>query len=525
MKKIKRVLISLSDKSNLTELAACLKKFNVEFLSTGGTAKALVKQGIDVFPVDDYISFPEIMGGRLKTFHPKIHGGILGRRSIDNEVMAEHGILEIDLVVVNLYPFKKTIETQGVTFADAVANVDIGGVAMLRGAAKNHNDVAVLCDPNDYKDVIDKLNANNCSLDFATRMELATKAFSYTANYDGIISNYFGKIDPNTKNINNLFPPKFSFQYTKSKDDMRYGENPHQKAALYVDDDHKGLSIVQAQLLQGKQLSYNNIADADTALECVNALIEPSCVIVKHANPCGVASNVNIRQAYVNAFACDPTSAFGGIIAFNRKVDTHTILEILKRQFVEIIIAPSITDEALLEVSKKKNVRILITENNKCDVSDNELDFKKVRGGLLVQELDNKTVTLDDVEIVTKLQPNKSQLEDLLFAWKVVKFVKSNAIVYAKNKSTVGIGAGQMSRVFSSKIAINKANDAGLQITQSVLASDAFFPFKDSLDIAHQAGVSCIIQPGGSMRDSEVIQRANEFGMSMIFTRVRHFRH
>ena len=522
MRSIKRALISVSDKSNIVEFAQKLIQHNIEILSTGGSAKLLAKHNIPVIEVSDYTGFPEMMDGRVKTLHPKIHGGLLGRRNIDASVMQAHNILEIDLVVVNLYPFKATIEKEGVSFEETIENIDIGGPAMLRSAAKNHQDVAVICDPSDYDQVIKELNNNDGSLSSSTCFRLACKTFEHTAQYDGMIANHLGKVCADEKKVAKDFPQTISFQYLK-KDDMRYGENPHQKAALYIEENYQGACIAHATQRQGKALSYNNIADTDAALQCVLSFKTPSCVIVKHANPCGVASSDNLTNAYNKAFACDPTSAFGGIIAFNRKLDATTAQKIIQQQFVEVIIAPEITEDALEVLTAKPNVRVLACGQQKSATS--ALELKKIDGGLLVQDKDNAQIEMEGLTIVSKRQPTNQELENLLFSWRVVKFVKSNAIVYAKDNMSIGIGAGQMSRVFSSKIAIEKAKDASLDIQNSAMASDAFFPFRDGVDAAAASGVTAIIQPGGSIKDQEVIDAANEHNIAMVFTGVRHFRH
>lgn len=523
MRSIKRALLSVSDKTGIVDFAKQLQKLNIEILSTGGTAKLLADANIPVIEVSDYTGFPEMMDGRVKTLHPKIHGGLLSRRDIDQAVMQQHDIPNIDLVVVNLYPFKQTIEKPNVSFSETIENIDIGGPTMLRSAAKNHQDVTVICDPNDYSDITQKLNDNHGALDFATRFNLACKVFEHTAQYDGMIANHLGTLNPTTGEKEQSFPNTINLQFNKAEV-MRYGENPHQQAALYIEPDYPNASVAQATQLQGKALSYNNIADTDAALQCVKSFDLPACVIVKHANPCGVAVASSLTEAYQKAFQTDPTSAFGGIIAFNQKLDATTAQTIINQQFVEVIIAPEVDDLALKALSAKPNVRVLACGyDQKPNVA--ELELKKIEGGLLVQDKDIYQLDQNELKIVTHKAPTDEQLQDLLFAWKVVKFVKSNAIVYAKSNMTVGIGAGQMSRVFSSKIAIEKAHDANLSIEHSVMASDAFFPFRDGIDAAAKSGVSAIIQPGGSMRDQEVINAANEHGIAMVFTGIRHFRH
>jgi phosphoribosylaminoimidazolecarboxamide formyltransferase/IMP cyclohydrolase len=520
MNQIKRALLSVSDKTGVLELAQQLNKLDVELLSTGGTAKLLAEAGLPVKEVSSHTGFPEMMDGRIKTLHPKIHGGLLGRRGTDDAIMEEHDIAPIDLVVVNLYPFEATIARDDCTLPMAIENIDIGGPTMLRAAAKNHADVTVLIDPADYANVVAQIETNG-GVDDATRFDLAVKTFEHTAHYDGAIANYLGKLTGEEKA---LFSRTFNSQFVK-KQDMRYGENPHQNAAFYTEANPGSGTISAAKQLQGKELSYNNIADTDAALECVKAFPEsPACVIVKHANPCGVAVADSLLKAYDLAYETDPTSAFGGIIAFNRPLDADTAKAIIDRQFVEVIIAPSISDEAQAIVANKANVRLLACGDFDNTV-ENGLDYKRVNGGLLVQDRDDALVQKADLKVVTDLAPTEEQMADLLFAWRVAKFVKSNAIVYVKNQQTVGIGAGQMSRVVSSRIAGIKAEDAGLTVPGAVMASDAFFPFRDGLDAAAAAGIKAVIQPGGSMRDDEVIAAANEHGIAMVFTGMRHFRH
>ncbi len=522
MNKIKRALLSVSDKTGVVELAQQLHQLNIELLSTGGTAKLLSEAGLPVKEVSEHTGFPEMMAGRIKTLHPKIHGGLLGRRGTDEAIMAEHDIAPIDLVVVNLYPFEATIARDDCTLAMAIENIDIGGPTMLRAAAKNHADVTVLIDPADYSRVLEQLQQTG-AVDDDTRFDLAVKTFEHTAHYDGAIANYLGKITSNSDEKAD-FPRTFNSQFHKSQD-MRYGENPHQKAAFYRESQPEIGTIGAAVQLQGKALSYNNIADTDAALECVKAFSEsPACVIVKHANPCGVATADNILAAYNLAYQTDTTSAFGGIIAFNRTLDADTAKAIIERQFVEVIIAPDVSPEAQTIVAQKANVRLLNSGVFPQQQSQG-LDYKRVTGGLLVQDRDTALVTEDELKVVTKKAPTAEQMQDLLFAWRVAKFVKSNAIVYAHNLQTVGIGAGQMSRVVSSRIAGIKAEDAGLTVPGAVMASDAFFPFRDGLDAAAEAGISAVIQPGGSMRDDEVIAAADDHGIAMVFTGMRHFRH
>ncbi|EHH0847009.1 bifunctional phosphoribosylaminoimidazolecarboxamide formyltransferase/IMP cyclohydrolase [Vibrio vulnificus] len=524
---IRRALISVSDKTGIVEFAQALAERGVDILSTGGTARLLAEQGIAVTEVSDYTGFPEMMDGRVKTLHPKVHGGVLGRRGQDDEVMAKHGINPIDMVVVNLYPFAETVAKEGCTLADAVENIDIGGPTMVRSAAKNHKDVTIVVNASDYHRVITEMDANDKSLTLETRFDLAIAAFEHTAAYDGMIANYFGTMVPSygenkEGDEESKFPRTFNQQFIK-KQDMRYGENSHQAAAFYVEANPQEASVATARQIQGKALSYNNIADTDAALECVKEFNEPACVIVKHANPCGVALGKDILEAYNRAYQTDPTSAFGGIIAFNQELDAETATAIVERQFVEVIIAPSVSAKAIEVVAAKKNVRLL--ECGEWTTKTTGFDVKRVNGGLLVQDRDQGMVSLDDLKVVSKRQPTEEELKDALFCWKVAKYVKSNAIVYSKGDMTIGVGAGQMSRVYSAKIAGIKAADEGLQVEGCVMASDAFFPFRDGIDAAAEAGIKCVIQPGGSMRDDEVIAAADEHGMAMIFTGMRHFRH
>jgi phosphoribosylaminoimidazolecarboxamide formyltransferase/IMP cyclohydrolase len=521
LKKVSRALISVSDKNGIVEFARALQELNIELLSTGGTFRLLKENNISVTEVSDYTNFPEMMDGRVKTLHPKVHGGILGRRGVDDEVMEKHSIKPIDMVVVNLYPFASTVSDPTCTLPDAIENIDIGGPTMVRSAAKNHKDVAVLVNNNDYADVVEELKKNQGQLKYQTRYELMVKAFEHTAGYDGMIANHFGArgTDNNARDFSNTF----NMQYFKTQE-MRYGENPHQKAAFYTEASPTEASVATAKQLQGKELSFNNIADTDAALECVKQFDEPACVIVKHANPCGVAVASDIGAAYELAFATDPESAFGGIIAFNQELDSKTARAICEKQFVEVIIAPTVSADASAVVAEKKNVRLLA-----CGMWDsqrpNDFDYKRVNGGLLIQDRDNGMVCERDLKVVSKRIPTSREMSDMLFAWKVAKMVKSNAIIYAKNNQTIGVGAGQMSRINSARIAGIKAEHAGLDVVGAVMASDAFFPFRDGIDNAGKAGISCIIQPGGSMRDDEVITAANEHGMAMVFTGMRHFRH
>lgn len=512
-----RALISVSDKTGVVDFARALQLAGVEILSTGGTAKLLDKEGIAVTEVSSYTGFPEMMDGRVKTLHPKVHGGILGRRGTDDAVMQEHGINAIDMVVVNLYPFQQTVADPNCDLPTAIENIDIGGPTMVRSAAKNHKDVAIVVDANDYSTLIEEINAGGIS--YQTRFNLATKAFEHTAQYDGAIANHLGLIQNDGSKAD--FARTFNVQF-KHQQTMRYGENPHQKAAFYVED-NAPIGIASATQTQGKELSYNNIADTDAALECVKQFDgAPACVIVKHANPCGVAVAPTLLEAYQKAFSTDPESAFGGIIAFNQELDAQTAALIVDKQFVEVIIAPSVSDAAKQAVASKKNVRLL-----ECgawnEESHNTLEYKRVTGGLLLQE--NDLALTNKLEVVTKVQPTEQQMNDLLFAWKVSKFVKSNAIIYANNNMTIGVGAGQMSRVNSARIAAIKAEHAELEVKGSVMASDAFFPFRDGIENAASVGISAVIQPGGSMRDEEVIAAADEAEMAMVFTGMRHFRH
>jgi phosphoribosylaminoimidazolecarboxamide formyltransferase/IMP cyclohydrolase len=517
--KVRRALISVSDKSGIGEFASALRALGVELLSTGGTYRLLRELGLDVTEVADYTGFPEMMDGRVKTLHPKVHGGILGRRGQDDDVMAAHGIDPIDMVVVNLYPFSATVANPDCTVEDAIENIDIGGPTMVRAAAKNHPFVTIVVNASDYGDILSEMQSNGGSTSLESRFNLAIKAYEHTAAYDGAIANHFGTLVPDGSQ---KFPRTFNAQFHKVQE-MRYGENPHQQAAFYVEANPAEAGIATARQIQGKELSYNNVADTDAALECVKNFHEPACVIVKHANPCGVAIAGSISEAYDLAFATDTESAFGGIIAFNRELDAKTAANIVERQFVEVIIAPSVSEEAAALVADKKNVRLLSC--GEWSVPGPALDYKRVNGGLLVQDRDLGMITRDDLSVVSKCQPTEQQLQDLMFAWIVAKFVKSNAIVYAANGQTIGVGAGQMSRINSARIAAIKAEHAGLSVQGSVMASDAFFPFRDGIDNAGQAGIAAIIQPGGSIRDDEVIAAADEHDMAMVFTGMRHFRH
>ncbi|WNK19023.1 bifunctional phosphoribosylaminoimidazolecarboxamide formyltransferase/IMP cyclohydrolase [Halomonas piscis] len=521
---VRRALLSVSDKTGIVDFARGLREHGVELLSTGGTFRLLKENDLPVREVSEHTGFPEIMDGRVKTLHPKIHGGILARRGQDDAVMAENDIAPIDMVVVNLYPFADTVANPECTLEDAVENIDIGGPAMLRACAKNHAHTTVVVNAGDYPRVLDELAARNGSIGAIARFDLAVKAFEHSAGYDGAIADYLGR-RVSAEDAN--FPRTFNLQLAK-KQDMRYGENPHQNAAFYVEPEALQPGVATAQSRQGKPLSFNNIADTDAAFECVKAFDDTACVIVKHANPCGAAVGQNAAEAYDRAFATDPTSAFGGIIAFNVTLDAETARRIIDRQFVEVIIAPGIDDDAAAIVAKKPNVRLLDAGAGAGwpgGQAAPALDYKRVNGGLLVQERDSGTVSRNDLRVVSERAPSEQELDDLLFAWRVAKFVKSNAIVYASQGQTVGVGAGQMSRVYSAKIAGIKAADEALPVPGSVMASDAFFPFRDGIDAASEAGITAVIQPGGSVRDQEVIDAANEAGIAMVFTGMRHFRH
>ena len=519
MHKVKRALVSVSDKTGIVEFCEGLQELGIDILSTGGTAKLLEANGVRVTEVSDYTGFPEIMAGRVKTLHPKVHGGILGRRGVDEAVMAEHGIEPIDLVVVNLYPFTRVIRRSDCTYEEAVENIDIGGPAMIRAAAKNHRDVGVVVDPDDYGRVLEALKLNLNALPDALRLELAVKAFQHTAAYDATIAAYLAKVAEPEAGL----APALAVSAHKV-DDLRYGENPHQRAALYQELTPPPGTLGHARQLQGKPLSYNNLTDADAALACVQSFADrPACVIVKHANPCGVAEADTLLAAYDRAYATDPTSAFGGIIAFNQTLDGETAAAIVARQFVEVVLAPAISEEAQAALASKPNVRVLAC--GMWEPPAPELELKRISGGLLVQDKDIAMITAADLKTVTQRKPTEAEMADLLFAWKVVKYVKSNAIVYAQEGRTLGIGAGQMSRVWSARIGILKAEEAGLSVAGSVMASDAFFPFRDGVDAAAEAGVTAIIQPGGSIRDEEVVAAADEAGIAMVFTGMRHFRH
>ncbi|BAP58600.1 bifunctional phosphoribosylaminoimidazolecarboxamide formyltransferase/IMP cyclohydrolase [Candidatus Tachikawaea gelatinosa] len=521
MKKILRIrnaLISVFDKKNIFELSNFLFKKNINLMSTGGTFSYLKKKGLKVKEISKYIEFPEILNGKVKTLHPKIHAGILCRKGYDDHIIKKYSIIPIDMVIVNLYPFSQISKIKTSTLENIINNIDIGGVSLIRAAAKNYEHVLVVTNCNDYDKIMLEIDSNNF-IKQDVCFEFAKKAFQCTANYDYNISNYLYSINNSKK-----FPQDFSLNFSK-KQDLRYGENPHQKAALYIEKNYILPSIVTAKKVQGQKLSYNNISDVNVALECVKEFLEPTCVIVKHMNPCGVSTRKTILESYKNAYLADPVSAFGGVIAFNRELDKETAQCILKQQFVEVIIAPSLTKEAKQIIEIKNNIRLLVygfwTDNNIAEA----FDYKKVNGGILIQDIDNKKINFNDINIVTKKKPSDYEIENAFFSWKIVKFVKSNAIVCAKNLQTIGIGIGQTSRVFSIKIANLKAIDAGFNFDKSIMASDAFFPFRDSIDLAASFGITCIIQPGGSIRDNEIINAANEHNISMIFTHIRHFKH
>ena len=536
--RIRRALISVSDKDGIEEFARSLHGLGVDLVSTGGTARLLAGAGIPVTEVSTLTGFPEIMAGRVKTLHPLVHGGLLGRRGVDDQAMREQGIEPIDLLAVNLYPFERTVGRPDCRISEAVENIDIGGPAMLRAAAKNHAAVAAVSDRDDYPRVIEEMRRRSGALSAETRFALAAKAFAHTARYDAAVANFFGSVvDPGRHPAERrLFPAVRTRQFVRLAE-MRYGENPHQAAALYRDGDGGAPaaepSVAGARLAQGKPLSFNNIADADTALQCVRALGgQPACVIVKHASPCGAAVARTGREAYERAFRTDPTSAFGGIIAFNRPLDGELARAVLERQFVEVIVAPSIAGKGAAAVlTAKPDVRVLVTDEleepplHVGEIPEPRLDIRSVQGGLLVQEADHDEVTPEDLEVVTRRAPTPSEVDDLLFAWRIAWFVKSNAIVYARGGATFGIGAGQTSRVHSVRFGRLKAEEEGLELSGTVMASDAFFPFRDGIDAAAAAGVAAVIQPGGSRRDQEVVAAADEHGMAMVFTGVRHFRH
>jgi len=515
--KIRTALISVSNKTGLVEFCRVLvEEFGIKIISTGGTLEALKEAKVNAIEISEFTGFPEMMNGRVKTLHPKVHGGILARRNKDQKVMEENNITPIDLVVVNLYPFVETISKDNVSLEEAIEKIDIGGPSMVRSAAKNNKYVGIVVDSEDYPLVIEEMKSNRGSLSQQTRSSLATKAFTHTAHYDTAISSYLSSLNEQD------FPDRIFAKYQK-KEVMRYGENPHQKAAFYTDYTKQGNGVGNAEQLQGKQLSYNNIADTDAAIECVRSFKEPTCVIIKHANPCGVATDDDITLAYEKAFATDSTSAFGGIIALNRKLEEKTAQRIIDNQFVEVIIAPGISSSAQKVLGTKENIRVLDMEKLN-DVTPG-FKFLSVTDGLLVQETDNGRVSKEDLQVVTSREPSSREIEDCLFAWKVCKFVKSNAIVYAKDKQTIGVGAGQMSRIDSAQIAASKAKERGFETQGCAMASDAFFPFRDGIDVAAAMGITSIIQPGGSIRDDKVIEAANEADIAMVFTGIRHFRH
>ncbi|HYB34223.1 MAG TPA: bifunctional phosphoribosylaminoimidazolecarboxamide formyltransferase/IMP cyclohydrolase [Steroidobacteraceae bacterium] len=517
---VRRALLSVSDKTGVVELAQALARHNVEILSTGGTAQLLAAHGVAVCEVARYTGFPEIMDGRLKTLHPKVHGGLLGRRGIDEAVMAQHGIAPIDLLAVNLYPFAATVARPGTSLAQAIENIDIGGPAMLRAAAKNHESVLTVVDPHDYPAVLHELDTHEGTSDLALRARLAAKAFAHTARYDAMVAGYLGQqagVSPEP------FPATLALVFDKLQD-LRYGENPHQRAAFYRDSGARGAGIAAARVLQGKDLSFNNIADADTAVECVRQFAEPACVIVKHANPCGAALGAGTLAAYEAAFRTDPTSAFGGIIAFNRELDAATASAIVERQFVEVLAAPAVHQDAAQLLATRPNVRVLLLGDLGLAAAT-DLELRSVTGGLLAQTRDLADLEERALTVPTRRRPTPAELADLRFAWQVARFVKSNAIVFARDRATVGVGAGQMSRVYATRLAAMKATDEHLALAGAVMASDAFLPFRDNLDVAAGLGVRAVIQPGGSKRDAEVIAAADEHDMAMVFTGVRHFRH
>lgn len=516
---VRRALLSVSDKNGIVEFASALAARGVELLSTGGTYRLLSESGLAVREVSEVTGFPEMMDGRVKTLHPKIHGGLLGRRGTDDEAMASHDIAPIDLLVVNLYPFEQTVARPDCSDEDAIENIDIGGPAMLRAAAKNHAWVTCVVRADDYPRILQALEENSGCIPGTMRRDLAVRVYEHTAAYDGAIANYLGaRLDEEPT----PFGRTLNLQFHKVQN-LRYGENPHQRAAFYREAASSGANLANAQQLQGKELSFNNIGDTNAALDCVKRFADNACVIVKHANPCGVAVAPTPLEAYERAYATDPESAFGGIIAFNRELDAATANAIIERQFVEVIIAPAVSDDARSALAGKANVRVLVT--GPFTGADSAFHYQRVAGGLLVQDNDVALVGSEDLQVVSAREPTPTELSDMLFAWKVAKYVKSNAIVYAKDGQTIGVGAGQMSRVNSARIAAIKAEHAGLEVRGSVMASDAFFPFRDGIDNAAQVGIAAVIQPGGSMRDKEVIEAADEHGMTMVFTGMRHFRH
>jgi phosphoribosylaminoimidazolecarboxamide formyltransferase/IMP cyclohydrolase len=517
MRQIQRALLSVSDKHGIVELGRALAGHGVQLVSTGGTATALRDAGLDVTSVSEVTGFPEIMDGRVKTLHPRVHGGLLGRRDLDANVMAEHGIQAIDLLVVNLYPFEATIAKPGCTDTEAIENIDIGGPAMLRAAAKNHAFVTVVVDPGDYADITRELGAQDGAVSPATRRRLATKAFAHTAVYDAAVWDYLQRSQGAAE-----LPAELPVGLRRAAV-LRYGENPHQRAALYRTPRRVAGSLLDAKQHQGKALSFNNLADADAALECVKAMTGPACVIVKHANPCGVGLGQDLTEAYEKAYATDPTSAFGGIIACNDVVEGLLARRIVERQFLEVIVAPAFSPQALETLGSKKHIRVL--ELGTLDPTPAGLRLSSICGGVLVQDQDVAPLAPDALRVVTRREPNTREMDDALFAWRVARFVKSNAIVYCRDGATLGVGAGQMSRVVSAQIAAMKAGDAGLDLKGAAMASDAFFPFRDGIDTAARFGIQTVIQPGGSVRDEEVVAAADEHGIAMIFTGMRHFRH
>ncbi|CAG7597088.1 bifunctional phosphoribosylaminoimidazolecarboxamide formyltransferase/IMP cyclohydrolase [Candidatus Vallotia tarda] len=520
---IKQALISVSDKAGISDFAKSLCQLGVILLSTGGTAKLLARAGLPFTEVADYTGFPEILDGRVKTLHPKVHGGILARRKISAhmETLAQHRILTIDMLVVNLYPFEKTVAQEKCSLDKAIENIDIGGSTMLRSAAKNYHDVTVVTDPTDYASVLDEMRANRNTVSYTTNLRLATKVFTYTAQYDSAITNYLTSLGEDCQRATcNTYPTTLNLSFKKVQD-LRYGENPHEGAAFYQDPKSVEGSLANYRQLQGKKLSYNNIADADAAWECVKTFDVPACVIIKHTNPCGVAIAMTPADAYAKACQTDPISAFGSVIAFNREIDELAARAVAK-QFVEVLLAPSLTDSARKVFSEKQNLRVLqVPLSNAVNL----YDLKCVGGGLLVQSPDTKNVQPHELRIVTKRHPVSKEMDDLLFAWRVAKFVKSNAIVFCANGMTLGIGAGQMSRIDSARIAGIKAQNSQLSLSGSAVASDAFFPFRDGLDVVVSAGATCVIQPGGSIRDNQIISAANEYNIAMVITGTRHFRH
>ena len=535
--KIKNALVSVSDKTGLDKLVTCLDENKVSIFSTGGTAKFIESLGINVTKVSEITNFPEIMDGRVKTLNPLIYGGILNRIGIDDDIQKEHGMINLDLMVINLYPFEETISGNNADEADAIENIDIGGPSMIRAAAKNFYNKAVLTDPEDYFWFIKILNDDNCSVSERTRRELALKAFRKTAMYDSAIHNYFSPKDDIREWVyDEEYPEEYpSIEMPdeiplglKKISNLRYGENPHQQAGLYITHKQEG-SLANAKIFQGKELSYNNFLDANTAMKCVMEFDDPACVIVKHVNPCGVATGTDLNHAYHKSFETDPESAFGGVIAFNRSVDNDLVRNIIKNQFVEVLIAPDYTEDALDALKEKKNIRVISKKFAKVPKTSDSTDWtiQAIDGGFLVQEDDYQIIEKRDIEfeVTTDKEPTEEQFSDLIFAWKVCKYIKSNAIIFAKNQQTIGIGAGQMSRVNSAKIAALKAAAANLETKGSVMASDGFFPFSDSIEMASNNGISCIIQPGGSIKDNEVIEEANKQNIAMVFTHMRHFRH